>query len=39
MNMAIMDIPTIEPLVAALPQLLRKDGKYVNLYVSSRSYI
>ena len=27
--MAIMDIPTIEPLVRALPKLLAKDGMYV----------
>ncbi len=25
-NMAIMDIPTLEPLAAALPRLLKKDG-------------
>jgi hypothetical protein len=30
-NMAIMDIPTIEPLVRALPKLLAKDGMYVTL--------
>ncbi|RYC59308.1 hypothetical protein CHU98_g6921 [Xylaria longipes] len=29
MNMAIMDIPTIEPLAAALPKLLKKDGVFV----------
>jgi len=29
-NMAIMDIPTIEPLVRALPKLLAKDGMYGN---------
>jgi hypothetical protein len=39
MNMAIMDIPTVKPLAAALPQLLKKDGKYANLYVSTRSQI
>jgi hypothetical protein len=39
MNMAIMDVPTIKPLVAALPQLLKKDGKYANLYVSRTSHI
>lgn len=26
MNMAIMDVSTIEPLAAALPKLLKKDG-------------
>ncbi|TLD14624.1 hypothetical protein PspLS_11032 [Pyricularia sp. CBS 133598] len=26
MNMAIMDVPTLEPLVEALPKLLKKDG-------------
>jgi 2-polyprenyl-3-methyl-5-hydroxy-6-metoxy-1,4-benzoquinol methylase len=26
MNMAIMDIPTLEPLAAAIPRLLKKDG-------------
>jgi hypothetical protein len=28
-NMAIMDIATLEPLAAALPKLLKKDGVYV----------
>jgi hypothetical protein len=27
MNMAIMDVPTLKPLTAALPQLLKKNGK------------
>lgn len=26
MNMAIMDVETLDPLAAALPQLLKKDG-------------
>ena len=27
MNMAIMDVPILKPLVAALPRLLKKNGK------------
>ncbi|MCJ1248536.1 hypothetical protein MMC30_005754 [Trapelia coarctata] len=29
MNMVIMDIPTLEPFAAALPGLLKKDGRFV----------
>ena len=35
MNMAIMDVSTIEPLAQALPQLLKPNGVYVSLILSS----
>lgn len=31
MNMAIQDVPTLEPLVEALPKLLKKDGMLATL--------
>lgn len=31
MNMAIMDVSTLEPLVQALPKLLKPNGVYVDL--------
>lgn len=34
MNMAIMDVSTLEPLVQALPKLLKSDGVYVSLVLS-----
>ncbi len=35
MNMAIMDVPTLGPLAAALPRLLKLNGRSVSLYLSA----
>jgi hypothetical protein len=39
MNMGIMDIPTLEPLATALPQLLHENGRCVTVFPARYHYI